>query len=519
MANKEPVENIDNVYLVNYEQDENGEVTQHLEMYYTDCDYETPARVFTTPEEAEARRNEEILTKSFPIDIVQFYMFIYTEDPETGNLQQSLTQVIPGNIIDSETQNTRRSVTRKELKDLYNKVDYIRISNAPNPIGWYSVSNKEVREAVAMIKQFYGLTNFPEKTGDFVFSKTVGRWLATNDLKNIQILDVVDLNEKTIENIDKPKNKLGAFFEGVGNFVADFFSGFNLTKWNDFIGKIFSSDGIFTMDINDLLDGNFNLSDIFGDNHISNFDFLSNIGFADANISKQPIAAFFKGLGRKLQENRAVYFDLSNWDSFIGNVFSDTTISNLNSQSISDLERGSISLDALVSGIPLGDPDENIINNWLKFSGIYYEAFVQGLGKKFNAFYINNFDSENWNSFIYNLFGKGSFDKLRGFSISDLSAGAFEFKNAVTGININQTDTNFLSWLGLSNLVTQVSNLNTQLQTALNEASTAMSQVRSYISKNDTLYSYLTNNTSLFWQGLREKLAEIFGWSWSSSNS
>jgi hypothetical protein len=76
-------------------------------------------------------------------------------------------------------------VNRRGLKSIYDKVDFIMIYRPKNRIKWYTVSKEELNEEIAVIKSFYGLNNFPDKVGDFYFSKKIGKWLATTDLADI----------------------------------------------------------------------------------------------------------------------------------------------------------------------------------------------------------------------------------------------------------------------------------------------------------------------------------------------
>lgn len=180
---------IQNVQSSNFIQspNNNSDITQSLvELYYTDLDTSDDAELFIKPSDA-AIKAQNMLHK-FPNYIVKFFMFYYEpkEYGDDGNpisYRRRLCQVVPG---EQDPDNSHyRIVKRKSLKSIYDKVDFIMIYRPKNTIKWYTVSKEDLQTELAVICEFYGLTNFPDKVGDFYFSKKIGKWLATKELNDI----------------------------------------------------------------------------------------------------------------------------------------------------------------------------------------------------------------------------------------------------------------------------------------------------------------------------------------------
>lgn len=260
--NREKVEGVENVYSVDYTQDIdeytkiNSDVDKDKVLYYTDLDTSAKAELFTTVSEAKQKADDMI--RKFPNHIVKFYMFYYTEtynsDGELSGVKQELCQVVPGTIPsgDSSWDDRYRQVKRKNLKKTYDKIDFITVYRPLNGIKWYTVSKEELAKELAVIKEFYGLTNFPDKVGDFYFSKKIGKWLATDELGSIiagyeaagQKIPVIYIDEELENGYNRAEKKtiwellwesVVNIFKGIGSFLESVFGiFFSKDRWDKF---------------------------------------------------------------------------------------------------------------------------------------------------------------------------------------------------------------------------------------------------------------------------------------------
>lgn len=176
---------IGNIYSTHFVQDptldRNTDVQNTIDLYYTDLDTKDENQLYMSPGDAQTKAKN--LSHLFPNHIVKMFMFYYEPNTNQTSYTRKLCQVVPGIVY---TKDERfRIVKRKNLKSIYDKIDFILVYRPKNRIKWYTVSKEELNEELAVIRSFYGLTNFPDKVGDFYFSKKIGRWLVTNEFNEI----------------------------------------------------------------------------------------------------------------------------------------------------------------------------------------------------------------------------------------------------------------------------------------------------------------------------------------------
>lgn len=262
----------------------NTDITQHkVELYYTDLDVQDDAELFTHSSDAYIKAQN--MMHKFPNHIVNFYMFYYeeltptelrsmsqqtletrfgvsnlTEFKERFGINSSIDfttytknilitricRCIPGTARDGDER--YRDVKKRNLKKLYDKIDFIQVYRPRNGIKWYTVSKDELNTELAVIKEFYGLTNFPDKVGEFYYSKKIGKWLATEELagllefwgENIPVIYVDELGDGQAAAVEHKTllqllwEMIVNFFKGIGGIIGRIFGAlFNQTKWNE----------------------------------------------------------------------------------------------------------------------------------------------------------------------------------------------------------------------------------------------------------------------------------------------
>ena len=225
----------------------NSDITQNpIELYYTDLDIQDNAELFINASDASIKAQN--MLHKFPNHIIKFYMFYYTEQYRNGELigvKKELCQVVPGTRLTAGSEQEKRDyrqVKRKSLKSVYDKIDFITIYRPLNGVKWYTVSKDELNTELAVIKEFYGLTNFPDKTGDFYFSKKIGKWLATNELSSIlqgykdggQEVPIIYPDE-IVDGYIKAEKK--SILEIIWDYIVQFFTGIG-----DIIGGLLGID-------------------------------------------------------------------------------------------------------------------------------------------------------------------------------------------------------------------------------------------------------------------------------------
>jgi len=96
------------------------------------------------------------------------------------------------------------------------------------------------------MKSFYGLTNFPDKVGDYYFSKKIGKWLATDELKEYGSIGCIDLNDDNETDYPEPTTRtvldyIIAFFKGLGEKLKNIFGlFFNKNAWDNTVDWFFN---------------------------------------------------------------------------------------------------------------------------------------------------------------------------------------------------------------------------------------------------------------------------------------
>lgn len=321
-------ENNDNVYYTSYTQklDQNTQlntdVQKDINLWYTDLDPEAKAELFMNESDAVLKAKAQL--SFFPTECVQLFAFYYTIDNSQLQAMENLCQIIPKG--DSYTGGNSaaglRKVTRRHLKWLYDKVDFVRIRRPKNTIKWYEVSKDELSDYLSIIQQFYGLTNFPDKEGDYYFSKKIGKWLATDFLKDHPSWDEIDLNNwgTTEPVIVKQKTILDyiiAFFQGLGKKLGSIFGVFfNPEKWEEMVNGFFDHIGgqtqFFNLDLDSLKDGSF-FSDLSVPNLFTN----------SSGIKNNDLTSRINEFNTKVQNLRTQMMDLFNGKSLW------TTLANL----------------------------------------------------------------------------------------------------------------------------------------------------------------------------------------------
>ena len=306
-----------NVHAVHFTQNTtqysiNSEVVTDKDLYYTDLDPLPKAELFINESDAIIKAEKSL--SFFPTECIELYAFYYTI--ENNAPVENLCKIIPKGqaYTGGNPKAGLRSVQRKHLKELYDKVDFIRIRRPKNRIKWYEVSREELQEYLAIVKEFYGLTNFPDKAGDYYFSKKIGKWLATDKLAKITVLKTIDLNDTNPGQTFAAHSKnfweiLSDILIGFGTKIFGFLGGFfDKEKWEDFITQLMNQvqnaaeeydlssqqfrDKVKNGDFSDLTRFNFNLSNIFS------FDFSSLDG---SNRNNRTLRAWFDEAKQNIQ--------------------------------------------------------------------------------------------------------------------------------------------------------------------------------------------------------------------------
>lgn len=160
--------------------------------------------------------------------------------------------------------------TRKQIKKIVNLIDYIELYRPKNGVKWYTISKKEFDERVGILNQYWGM-NLPTKTGTYLYSKKVNKWLASTEYDGL-IATAIDIDFNQLEAITSGSSGAGtqlsiwdyitAFFVGLGKKLGNIFGVFfNPTKWeemvNDFFNHIGGQTQFFNLDLDSLRDGSF----------------------------------------------------------------------------------------------------------------------------------------------------------------------------------------------------------------------------------------------------------------------
>lgn len=205
---KQPEDNLDNF------------AQKSLQMWYTvleDVGREGGVpTLYKTKAEAEAR-DKFLRSKIFPRRIINFYYGIdwnYTvryapkskieewsslseekkqeafqeykkKNPKLASEAQELRLKMFEAVVPTHDNLEYYSPTAKEIREIYNKCDYIRLTRPKNNIGWYMITKKEFQASVGQLNAYWGL-KIPTEMGDYEYSKRTGMWLATNRVKQLE---------------------------------------------------------------------------------------------------------------------------------------------------------------------------------------------------------------------------------------------------------------------------------------------------------------------------------------------
>lgn len=322
-VNSEHIYEVD--YVQNPEMNKNSDVPRDKKLYYSDLDPQQPADVFLSYQEAQ--EVEKGFTSYFPKNCIKLYQYYYIK--ENNHTTKRLIQVIPKGTDQTNPDNEfagLRDVNKKHLKTLYNSIDYIRIERPKNTIKWYTVSNDELNTYLSIMKSFYGLTNFPDKVGDYYFSKKIGKWLATDELKEYGSIGCIDLNDDNETDYPEPTTRtvldyIIAFFKGLGEKLKNIFGlFFNKNAWDNTVDWFFNfldfnkDDDIFNYSIEAIERG-----ELFTGFDFPNL-FTNESGIQDNNITDR-INNLINEFNTKVQNLRTQMMDLFNgkslWDTLV----------------------------------------------------------------------------------------------------------------------------------------------------------------------------------------------------------
>lgn len=278
---KGPSEQSDNVWHTTYIQNpaltENSDVQHEIDLYYTDLDPLAKAELFMDESGAVNKAKYEL--SFFPTECFELISVYYTFDNNNNKIDHYQKNIPKGNTVNDSSTYQRagcRRVTRRHLKNLYDQIDFIRVKRPMNTIKWYTISREELSNFISIMQEFYGLTNFPEKTGDYYFSKKIGKWLATDILKKFEEnggqYEIVDW-DRVGQSGAAPRtvqrtlfDRFFDFLKGLGVKIFGFLGGlFDKDKWDGFIDTVKDgTEAIFNLDDNTLLNGTWDWDTLFG---------------------------------------------------------------------------------------------------------------------------------------------------------------------------------------------------------------------------------------------------------------